>query len=84
MYKYRIVKIKHSPWTGKAKENIGDIIEEYAENGWRLVQVLQPNYYNWSMSGGMKTEIIFEKTMEEYMKDRGSYREDRRDIGEFV
>lgn len=80
MYKYKIVRIKHSVWTGKPEEDMYETINDYAEDGWRLVQVLQPNYHNWSMSGGMKTELIFEKTVEEYMKDRRNYH----NVGELV
>lgn len=65
-------------WTGKPNDSIEGTINDYAENGWRLVQIVRPNYYNWG--GGINTELVFEKTMENYMKDRRNYRE----VGEFV
>jgi len=78
MYKYKIVEVKHSIWTGKPKENIMDILDNYSENGWRLVQIIRPNYYTGRR--GYVTEMVFEKTMEDYRKDRRSYR----DMGELV
>ena len=82
MYKYKIVKIKHSSWTGKPKENISDVINDYAENGWRLVQVIRANSYAWGTSG-FCTEVIFEKTLEDYMKDVKE-RQNYRVVGELV
>lgn len=60
MYTYKFVPIKHSMWTGKPKERIEAAIQEHAENGWRLVQVLQDHSAMW-YTGRIKTKIIFEK-----------------------
>ncbi len=58
MYTYKFVDVKHSIWTGKSKENIESIIEEYASLGWRLSQVI-PVLGSAAMVS--KTKIIFEK-----------------------
>ena len=67
MYKYKIVKIKRSIWTGKLERPMEDIIEQYSENGWRLVQVHELSF---GCSGGSSSmKIIFEKPMEQYVED---------------
>ncbi len=60
MYTYKIVMIKHSMWTGKPASKVEDVIEEYAADGWRLVQVLQDHAAMW-YKGRIHTKIIFEK-----------------------
>ena len=58
MYEYKVVRIPINVWTGKPKEDYLNVIQDYAEDGYRLVQV-----YNPSISGYMTKyiEIIFEK-----------------------
>jgi|GEM_PF-957872 len=60
MFTYKIVSIKHSMWTGKAKENVEDIIHDFAIDGWRLVQIVESSISMW-YSGSAQTKIIFEK-----------------------
>ena len=64
MYTYKFVNINHSCWTGKPKERIEDIVEEFAEKGWRLVQVCQDYGAMW-YSGRIRSKIIFEKEVNE-------------------
>ncbi|MEM9821608.1 MAG: DUF4177 domain-containing protein [Bacteroidota bacterium] len=77
MYTYKFVNIKHSMWTGKPKEPIEDIIEEFASNGWRLVQVCQDYGAMW-YSGRIRSKIIFEKQVEEQFYTAG-FREEPED-----
>ncbi len=70
MYTYKFVDINHSPWTGKAKENIESIIEEYASMGWRLLQVV-PKTPTSSMTKFV-TKIIFEKKVNDDFYTRKS------------
>lgn len=60
MYEYKYVQATLGGFFTEA--NHRELIDEYAKNGWRLVQVL-PLYYN---SHGKPTEyeIIFERPME--------------------
>lgn len=64
MYKYKFVNINHSMWTGKPKERIEDVIEEFAAQGWRLVQICQDYGAMW-YSGRIRSKIVFEKALEE-------------------
>lgn len=59
MYTYKFIDVDHNNWTGKPKENIESIIEEYASIGWRLLQVI-PKAPTSSMTKFI-TKIIFEK-----------------------
>ncbi len=59
MYTYKFIDVDHSAWTGKPKENIEGVIEEYASMGWRLLQVV-PKTPTSSMTKFV-TKIIFEK-----------------------
>ncbi|MEM6378604.1 MAG: DUF4177 domain-containing protein, partial [Bacteroidota bacterium] len=40
MFEYKIVRIKINVWTSKPEEDYRDVIAEYAEAGWRFVQVV--------------------------------------------
>ena len=61
MYEYKFVETTLGGFFSEANHH--EIINKYAEEGWRLVQVL-PMYYN---SHGKPTEyeIIFERKIEE-------------------
>lgn len=58
MYTYKFVNIDHSSWTGKPKESIEGIIEEYASLGWRFAKI-----HSLLKASGTKkvSQIIFEK-----------------------
>ena len=62
IYEYKFVKVNlGGVFTRKPKEDHHRLIEEYARNGWRLVQVFSPAV---SVQGGGTSdyfEIIFEK-----------------------
>ncbi len=60
MYTYKFVNIDHSMWTGKPKENLEEVIEHLAGQGWRLVQIAQ-DYGSMWYKGRIRTKIIFEK-----------------------
>lgn len=61
MYEYRFVEATiRSLFT---QDNHQDLINDYAKQGWRLVQVL---YMNHNMDGRpMKCEVIFEREIKE-------------------
>ncbi|MFK7934272.1 MAG: DUF4177 domain-containing protein [Saprospiraceae bacterium] len=69
MFTYEVVKIKMN-WLGKYERNMDEVIQDYALDGWRLVQVLQPN----SMNMDHSYRIIFEKpirdNVEQYARTR--------------
>ena len=39
---YKTVEIKPDMWTGKPKEELEVVLNRYAREGWRLVQVMGP------------------------------------------
>jgi len=57
MYTYKFIKVGHSVWTRKPDQNIEHIIDDYAAQGWRLVQVLQEHNH----SGKLFSKIILER-----------------------
>jgi hypothetical protein len=59
MYSYKFINVTHSIWTGKPEERIEDIIEDYAAQGWRLVQVLRET----NTSGKKNSKIILERVV---------------------
>ena len=61
MYDYKIIRIPISVWTGKPKEDYLDVIREYAEEGWRFIQVFKPP----SQGATHYMEVIFEKQRRE-------------------
>ena len=63
MYSYKFINIKHSYWTGKPNSKIEDVIEKYAERGWRLVQVVQDHAAMW-YKGRLHTKIILERKVD--------------------
>lgn len=59
MYQYEFVKVEVNRWKGKPKENYKQIIEEYASDGWRLVQIFAPPISGYGSADHF--ELIFEK-----------------------
>lgn len=41
-YEYKTIEIKPDMWTGKPKEGLDVVLNRYAREGWRLVQVMGP------------------------------------------
>jgi len=64
MYQYKFIEVKHSGWTGKPKDSIEEIVEDFAADGWKLVQVFQDGG-TIMYSGKVKTKIIFEKEVDQ-------------------
>jgi hypothetical protein len=56
-YEYKFIKFKISMWTGKPKQDMHEIIQEHARQGWRFVQAIPPMY------GHYETELIFERPL---------------------
>jgi len=58
MYEYKFVKIALT-WTDKPREDYHQVIREYAEEGWRFIQIFAP------ATAGLGSpaffELIFEK-----------------------
>lgn len=42
-YEYKAVAIKSDPWTGYAKDDYLQILNEYGSNGWRLREFVPAN-----------------------------------------
>lgn len=65
MYEYRFVKIDlDGMMTKKPKDDYHRVIDQYAREGWRLVQIFAPSV---SVGGGgipNYFELIFEKQIE--------------------
>jgi len=59
MYQYEFVKIKINRWKGQPQEDYKKIIEDYALNGWRLVQIFAPPISGFGAADHF--EMIFEK-----------------------
>jgi hypothetical protein len=52
-------------WTSKPEEDYRDVIAEYAEAGWRFVQVVPKNWY--TASEGYYMDVIFERPKDQYL-----------------
>lgn len=59
MFEYKVVRIPISMWTGKPKKDYLSVIRDYADEGWRCLQVY--NAPNFGGLGGYYLEVIFEK-----------------------
>ncbi len=57
-YEYKAVTVGWNMWTGKAKADYLNIINEYGEQGWRFIQIVPHNYLP---KGKRGIELIFEK-----------------------
>jgi hypothetical protein len=59
MFEYKFVPLKTSVWTSKPKEDYKQIIEEYARQGWRFIQmIVTPNG-----AGSNNFEMVFERVV---------------------
>ena len=65
MYEYKIVRIKINMWTSKPEQDYRDVITEYAQAGWRFVQMIPKNWY--TASEGHFIDVIFEKPVDSYV-----------------
>ncbi len=65
MYEYNIVRIKINMWTSKPEQDYRDVIAEYAQAGWRFVQMIPKNWY--TSSEGYFIDVIFEKPIDNYV-----------------
>ena len=59
-YIYEAISIRYSIWTGRAKQDYLEIINEKGKDGWRFVGFLP---YNLKPRGVKGQELIFEKEM---------------------
>ncbi|WP_141433510.1 DUF4177 domain-containing protein [Bacillus sp. 03113] len=62
MYKYKFEKIELSKWSSKPKEEYQDVINKYANEGWRLVQIFAPGIAAYGSAAYY--EIIFERPLQ--------------------
>lgn len=65
MFEYKIVRIKINVWTSKPEEDYRDVVAEYAEAGWRFVQVVTKNWY--TAGDGYYIDVIFERPKGNYV-----------------
>ena len=59
MYDYEFVTVKLNWWSKKPQVDYHEIISEYTENGWRLVQVFAPPISGYGSAAYF--ELIFER-----------------------
>ena len=83
MFTYKVVKVKHSVWTGKPESKIENIIEDHAAEGWRFVQVLQDHAAMW-YKGRIFSKVIFEKKVAPDFYDNPSYQSETYSEESFV
>lgn len=62
MFEYTFVKIEPKFFGTKPKEDYREIIKEYAENGWRFVQIFAPSMNDHGAPGYY--ELFFEKKIQ--------------------
>jgi len=65
MYEYKFVRVELGGiWSRKPKQEHHRLVEEYAKEGWRLVQIFSPAVS--VMGGGTPDcfELIFERKIE--------------------
>lgn len=60
-YEYKVISVKWSMWTGKAKQDYLQIINEYGQQGWRFVQVVHGVAQSKSSKG---IELVLEREVE--------------------
>lgn len=60
-YEYKFVKIGQGFFVVKseAEKNYQNVVQEYANNGWRLIQIFSPSLGLWGLSRYF--ELIFER-----------------------
>jgi len=63
MYEYSFRKIEVKKWTVGVKEDYYHIIDDYASQGWRLVQIFAPPLVS---RGAPFYELIFERKLENH------------------
>lgn len=59
MYEYKFIKVKFSGFKLEAKEDYEAIVNDYAREGWRLMQVLTPPTIGYGTMGYY--EFVFER-----------------------
>lgn len=61
MYEYKFHQVELSKLRSKPKEEYHEIIEKYASEGWRFVQIFAPSTTGYG--GASYFELIFEKEL---------------------
>ncbi|MED4453066.1 DUF4177 domain-containing protein [Metabacillus fastidiosus] len=61
MYEYKFIKIELGKWNSKPKEEYQDIIHQYANQGWRFVQIFAPATLGYGSAAYF--ELIFERPL---------------------
>jgi hypothetical protein len=64
MFEYKFVRLKTNMWTNQMSDDHQAVIQEHAEEGWRLVQIFSP--IGMSMQP-MFYELIFERLKSDYV-----------------
>ncbi len=59
MYEYKFVKVKLSTFKLEPKENYQAMVNDYAKDGWRLMQILTPPTVGYGTIGYY--EFVFER-----------------------
>lgn len=64
MYEYKVVRIKINMWTQKPEEDYREIIKEYAEAGWRFLQLVPKSRHG---NAHEHIDLIFERIKDQYV-----------------
>ncbi|WP_026828495.1 DUF4177 domain-containing protein [Exiguobacterium artemiae] len=60
MYEYQYIRIDFKRLSGAPKEDYRAVINQQAENGWRFVQLIAPDFVTSGVGVGTYYELIFE------------------------
>ncbi|MGE6556563.1 DUF4177 domain-containing protein [Exiguobacterium artemiae] len=61
MYEYQYIRIDFTRLSGARKEDYRAVINQQAENGWRFVQLIAPDFVTLGVGVGTYYELIFER-----------------------
>ncbi|MNJ53011.1 DUF4177 domain-containing protein [Paenibacillus fonticola] len=64
MYEYKFVKIEFKRISGKPIEDYREVIQSYAKEGWRFVQIFSPDFITSGVAAGTYYELIFERPVQ--------------------
>lgn len=61
MFEYQFIRIDFKRLSGNPKEDYRDVITQQAEDGWRFIQLVAPDFVTSGVGVGSYYEPIFER-----------------------